>query len=98
MQTSASHSIPEAEIVALDAVARAVALLARDLWEAIPKRAIIPTLEGDNAACVTVVTSGNNPTMRHLERTQHCSVKWLHEEHERGLYNLNKVETNLQAA
>eukprot|EP00969_Alexandrium_andersonii_P047543 2086030-Alexandrium_andersonii.AAC.1 len=29
---------------------------------------------------------------------EQCSVKWLHEEHERGLYKLNKVETNLQAA
>eukprot|EP00969_Alexandrium_andersonii_P077427 3414282-Alexandrium_andersonii.AAC.1 len=75
-----------------------MALPARDLWEAILKRAIIPTLEEDNAACVTVVTSGNNPTMRHLERTQNCSVKWLREQHARGLYKLNKIETNLQAA
>eukprot|EP00969_Alexandrium_andersonii_P297236 13135720-Alexandrium_andersonii.AAC.1 len=67
-----------------------MALPARDLWEAILKRAIIPAVEEDNAACVAVVTSGNNPTMRHLERTQTCSVKWLHEEHERGLYNLNQ--------
>eukprot|EP00969_Alexandrium_andersonii_P079051 3486447-Alexandrium_andersonii.AAC.1 len=36
--------------------------------------------------------------MRHLERTQNCSVKWLYEQHERGLYRLNKIETNLQAA
>eukprot|EP00969_Alexandrium_andersonii_P135036 5973707-Alexandrium_andersonii.AAC.1 len=73
MQTSVSHSTPVAEIVALDTVVRTMALPARDLWEAILKRTIIPSLEEDNAACVTVATSGNNPTMRHLERTQNCS-------------------------
>eukprot|EP00969_Alexandrium_andersonii_P018770 819472-Alexandrium_andersonii.AAC.1 len=36
--------------------------------------------------------------MRHLERTQNCSVKWLHEQYERGLYKLNKIETIYQAA
>eukprot|EP00969_Alexandrium_andersonii_P218718 9660042-Alexandrium_andersonii.AAC.1 len=61
-----------------------MALPARDLWEAILKRTVVPTLEEDNAAYVTVVTSGNNPTMRRLERTQNCSVKWLYEQHERG--------------
>eukprot|EP00969_Alexandrium_andersonii_P013043 568927-Alexandrium_andersonii.AAC.1 len=34
MQTSVSHSTPEAEIVALDTVVRTMALPARDLWEA----------------------------------------------------------------
>eukprot|EP00969_Alexandrium_andersonii_P300048 13264231-Alexandrium_andersonii.AAC.1 len=36
--------------------------------------------------------------MRHLERTQNCSVKWLHEQYERGLYKLKKIETDYQAA
>eukprot|EP00969_Alexandrium_andersonii_P206287 9114152-Alexandrium_andersonii.AAC.1 len=63
MQTSVPHSIPEAEIVALDTVVHTMALPAGDLWEAILKRTVVPTLEEDNAACVTVVTSGNNPTM-----------------------------------
>eukprot|EP00969_Alexandrium_andersonii_P044472 1952070-Alexandrium_andersonii.AAC.1 len=36
--------------------------------------------------------------MRHLERTHNCSVKWLHEQHDRGLYKLNKIDTNFQAA
>eukprot|EP00969_Alexandrium_andersonii_P022091 967393-Alexandrium_andersonii.AAC.1 len=75
-----------------------MALPAKDLWEAILERTIIPTLDEGNAACVTVVTSGNNPTMRQLERTQNCPVKWLRAQHERGLYKCNKIDINLQAA
>eukprot|EP00969_Alexandrium_andersonii_P089811 3965961-Alexandrium_andersonii.AAC.1 len=54
IQSSVSHSTPEAEIVALDQVVRTMAFPARDLWEAILKRTVAPTLEEDNAACVTV--------------------------------------------
>eukprot|EP00969_Alexandrium_andersonii_P006913 301949-Alexandrium_andersonii.AAC.1 len=36
--------------------------------------------------------------MRHLERTQNCSVKWLHEQYDRGLYKLNKIDIDFQAA
>jgi hypothetical protein len=33
----------------------------------------------DNQAMARVVEAGENPTMRHLQRTQRVSLAWLHE-------------------
>ena len=33
----------------------------------------------DNQAALQVITTGKNPTMRHMGRTQNICVKWLHE-------------------
>eukprot|EP00969_Alexandrium_andersonii_P070854 3128289-Alexandrium_andersonii.AAC.1 len=60
-----------------------MAFPARDISEAILKRTAVPTRQEDNLACVTVAAAGNNPTMRHLERAQNCSVMRPRGQHDR---------------
>eukprot|EP00969_Alexandrium_andersonii_P128038 5658148-Alexandrium_andersonii.AAC.1 len=79
-------------MVALDHVVRSMAPPARGFWEAILKGAVVTALQEDNSACVAVATTGNNPTMRHLERTQTRSAKWLREQHDRGPYKFSTIE------
>jgi hypothetical protein len=33
----------------------------------------------DNAACALIITTGKNPSLRHVLRTQKVDIKWLHE-------------------
>ena len=55
-------------------------------------------LREDHTVCVQVVTTGNNPTMRHVERAHNVSVKWLHEQHQRGVYKMERADASVQAA
>ena len=52
----------------------------------------------DNQACHTIAVSGQNPTMRHLERTHRVSVKWAHERFNTGEFDIEKVDTDVQAS
>ena len=38
----------------------------------------------DNKAMISVVSSGKNPTMRHLERSHGVAVTWMHDMFDRG--------------
>eukprot|EP00969_Alexandrium_andersonii_P074225 3274086-Alexandrium_andersonii.AAC.1 len=53
-------------------------------------REVTVALGEDNQACIQVLTSGQNPTTRHLERTHAVSVKWLHEQCNAGRFGIEK--------
>jgi hypothetical protein len=55
-------------------------------------------LNEDNAACISIIMSGRNPTMRHLGRVHRVDVAWLHHEFNVGTYALGYCESELQAA
>ena len=65
--------------MALSHVLRVFGLPAIMLWSAVLSRPVQLLLREDNTACMQVITTGNNPTMRHLERVHNVAVKWLHE-------------------
>ena len=97
-QAAVSHSTPEAEIVALDHVLRTVAIPADVLWSKLLGKEMRPMLKEDNEACRIVVQTGNNPQMRHVERTHRVDIRWIHEQYSRKLYGLERVDTTAQAA
>ena len=33
----------------------------------------------DNAACMQIIKTGRNPTLRHVNRTQKVDISWLHD-------------------
>ena len=68
------------------------------LWSAVLKRPVHLILREDNTACMQVITTGNNPTMRHLERVHNVAVKWIHEQYVSQHFTVTRVETNAQAA
>ena len=53
---------------------------------------------GDNAAMVSVLKSGRNPTMRHLGRTHGVSLTWLKDAIDSGRVDLGYIETDKMAA
>eukprot|EP00969_Alexandrium_andersonii_P013670 596668-Alexandrium_andersonii.AAC.1 len=67
-------------------------------WGRVLGREVTVTLGEDNQACIQVLTSGQNPTMRHLERTHAVSVKWLREQCTAGRFGIEKFESAHQAA
>ena len=75
----ASHSIPEAEIVAADFAMRMMGLPVLDLVEIVLRPDPLLYFHQDNPAMIAVCRTGRNPTMRHLHRTHRVSVDWLHE-------------------
>ena len=78
-QRCVSHSTPEAEIVAADTALRTLGIPALSLWKVLAK--VFPQLlfHDDNQGMISVVRSGRNPTMRHLERTHGISIASMHE-------------------
>ena len=78
-QGCVSHSTPEAEIVAADLTLRTMGLPAISLWNTLTKRFPRILFHDDNQGMISVVRSGRNPTMRHLERTHGVSICSLHE-------------------
>ena len=70
---------PEAERVAGLHGYMKVMLPALGLWETICPKLKAPLFHEDNQAMIMVVTSGRNPTMRHLGRVHRVSLQWLHE-------------------
>ena len=92
-QTCVSHSTPEAEIVAADFALRTIGIPALSLWETILQRQVTLTFHEDNAAMIQVMTTGHNPTMRHLGRTHRVDVMWLHERFKDDWLSLVKEDT-----
>ena len=78
-QGCVSHSTPEAEIVAADVAMRAMGMPALRLMERILGKGPKFVFFGDNKAMISVVRSGKNPTMRHLERSHGVAVTWMHD-------------------
>jgi hypothetical protein len=95
-QTAASHSTPEAEIIAADHAMRAEGIPTLSLLDTIFERKVhLRTME-DNEAMIKICHSGKNPTMRYLNRTHKVGVAWLME-----VFNLpkcDKYKIDLQAA
>eukprot|EP00969_Alexandrium_andersonii_P117843 5212531-Alexandrium_andersonii.AAC.1 len=60
------------------------------LWGPVLGREVTVALGEDNQACAQVPTSGQNPTMRHLERTRAASVKRLREQCTAGRFGIEK--------
>ena len=97
-QSAVSHSTPEAEIVALDHVVRILTIPDTTLMEQVLGRPVETEVCEDNETCWRVCTTGNNPTMRHLERTHRVDVAWLHEQHEQKVFKLSVIGTKAQVA
>jgi hypothetical protein len=97
-QTCVSHSTPEAEIVAADLATRSQGLPALCLWETILDRYVGLNFYEDNQACIQVVGTGKNPTMRHMGRTHRVDVKWLHETFADNGFRMGYIQSDDQAA
>jgi len=97
-QTAVSHSTPEAEIVAIDHALRTVGLPALQLWDVLLQRPTKLQLHEDNAACIRVMETGRNPTMRHLGRTHRIDVAWTAERIQGPDVELIKTDTKIMAA
>ena len=78
-QTVTSYSTPESELVAANMALRTMALPALDLWEALLGRVVRLKFREDNQSAKQIMTTGKNPTMKHMTRTHGISVSWLHE-------------------
>ena len=74
-----SHSTPEAEIVAADHALSRVGLPAITLWCCLGGKEPNFVFYDDNQTMISVVRTGKNPTMRHLERSHGISVAWMHD-------------------
>ena len=96
-QGCVSHSTPEAEIVAADVAKRAMGTPALRLMERILGKEPKFVFFDDNKAMISVVRSGKNPTMRHLERS-HVAVTWMHDMFERDYMYLAYEVTDRMTA
>ena len=77
-QTCASHSAPEAELVAAAAALRMEGLPALDMREGIFQHPVKLALFEDNQTATAAMTSEKNPNMQHAGRTHCVSPGWLH--------------------
>ena len=97
-QGCVSHSTPEAEIVAADVAMRAMGMPALRLMERILGKEPKFVFFDDNKAMISVVRSGKNPTMRHLERSHGVAVTWMHDMFERDyMYPAYEVTDRMAA-
>ena len=78
-QGCVSHSTPEAEIVAADYALRTHAVPVISLWKTLVGSDPKIIFHDDNQGMIAIFRSGQNPTMRHLERTHGISIQWMHE-------------------
>ena len=78
-QGCVSHSTPEAEIVAADYALRTHAIPVISLWKTLVGSDPKIIFHDDNQGMIAIIRSGQNPTMRHLERTHGISIQWMHE-------------------
>ena len=105
-QGCTAHCTAEAEVVALNAATREVAIPALAFWDAIgPKgHQMGVELMEDNQATIAIVTTGKNPSLRHVQRTQKVNIQWLHDVYQGGIPNcsdrlkLTYVKTGEQKA
>ena len=104
-QSAVSHSTPEAEIIAADTALRTLGLPGMDLWDKVMKKLLnekampVKFME-DNESTISIIESGKNHTMRHIQRTHDVSVKWLSETFKKLKKRLRLVncDTNEQSA
>ena len=80
-----SHSTPQAEIIAADYALRTHAIPVISLWKTLVGSDPKIVFHDDNQGMIAIIRSGQNPTMRHLERTHGISIQWMHDL-EAGLY------------
>jgi len=52
----------------------------------------------DNQATITVMSTGSSASMRHMNKTQNISFKWLKQQFECKQFDLLNVGTNFQVA
>ena len=52
----------------------------------------------DNQATITITAAGSSASMRHTDRTQRISFRWLKQQFEVGHFNMINVDTTEQAA
>jgi hypothetical protein len=78
-QSAVANSTPDAELAALATAFRAMTIPAIDLWEVVLPVPVTCSDHEDNSACISVVTTGKNPTMRYIGRTQGINIQLLHE-------------------
>ena len=96
-QTSNSNGTTEAEIVAISHILRQEAIPIQQLWELLLNRKVAMEVYEDNAGSILVVENGYSPSLRHLVKTQKCSIDLLHDiMHSIKLATLVKVDTGDQ--
>ena len=97
-QGCASHSTPEAEIVAADYAMSRIGIPAITLWRLIGGKDPNFVFYDDNQTMIGVVRTGKNPTMRHLERSRGICIAWMHEVFQEGYVSLAYEVTAKMAA
>ena len=97
-QGCASHSTPEAEIVAADYAMSRIGIPAITLWRLIGGKDPNFVFYDDNQTMIGVVRTGKNPTMRHLERSHGICIAWMHEVFQEGYVSLAYEVTAKMAA
>ena len=78
-QTATSSSTPEAEIVSGHSAYKNILIPAFDLWDLLLPSGYVATFHEDNTAMIRVVTTGKNPSMKHLGRVHGVGIAFLHE-------------------
>ncbi len=56
-----------------------MSLPALDLWEVLLCGPVVGIIHEDNTACIAVVMSGGNPTMKYIGRSQGINIQFLYE-------------------
>ena len=72
-------STPDAELAALHLAYKVMSLPALDLWEVLLCGPVVGIIHEDNTACIAVVVSGKNPTMKYIGRSQGINIQFLFE-------------------
>jgi hypothetical protein len=93
-----SHSTPEAEIVAADCAMRQEGVPTLALLSTILGREVTLSMMEDHEDMINICYSGENPTMRYLNRTRKVGISWLMEVFKLPDIKLYKSDAKLQAA
>ena len=78
-QQAVAHSTLDAELATINMLFRMMMVPAMDMWSCLSPLPIICFVHEENSACISVICSGKNPTMRHIGRTQGINIQMLHE-------------------
>ena len=95
-QSARSHSTPETEIVSADVALRSVGVPSLQLWDTIvgkDVRKLEAIFKEDNQSAIKVMSTGKNPTMRHMQRIHGLSIAWIKERFERKEFKLGHCPT-----
>ena len=98
-QTSSSNGTTEAETVAMSHILRHEAIPLQQIWELLLGRPVRMEIFEDNEGIITVVENGYSPALRHLSKTQKCSIDLLHDICvSQNIANLQYIDTKQQVA